>query len=94
MQVYGSYFARERLTRGLAIPMRVPLRDRAIVVATWNVRSLVERGCRICRSRPDGQAQEGLDAVDCKLDLMMKELRGYWVLVAAVQEIKWFGKDV
>ena len=77
--------------------MRVPLRDRAIAVATWNVRSLVERaggGCRICRSRPEGQAHKGLDAVDCKLDLMMKELRGYWVLVAAVQETKWFGKDV
>ena len=85
------------LTRGLAIPRRVSLRDRAIVAATWNVRSLVERaGCdrRICRSRPEGQAQQGLDAVDRKLDLTMKELRRYQVSVAAVQETKWFGKDM
>ena len=86
---------------------------RAIVAATWNVRSLVERAggdrriCRsrperqgghgdrrICRSRPERQAQEVLNVVDRKLDFMMKELRRYRVSVAAVQETKWFGKDV
>lgn len=83
--------------RGLAIPRRVSLCGRAIVAATWNVRSLVERAGgdrRTCRSRPEGQAQQGLDAVDRKLDLMMKELQRYQVSVAAVQETKWFGKDV
>ena len=65
-----------------------------MVTASLNVRSLVERAGgdqHICRSRP----QTGvLDAVDRKLDLMMKELKWYRVSVAAIQETKWFGKDV
>ena len=32
--------------------------------------------------------------MDCKLDLLVKELRHYGVSVAASQETKWFGKDV
>ena len=32
--------------------------------------------------------------MDCKLDLLGKKLRHYGVSVAAIQETKWFGKDV
>ena len=70
---------------------------RAIVAATWNVRLLVERAGgdqRICRSRPQRQVPRDSNAVDGKLDLLVKELRRYSVSVAGIQETKWFGKDV
>lgn len=35
-----------------------------------------------------------LHLVDRKLDLLVKELMRYGVSVAAIQETKWFGKDV
>ena len=69
----------------------------SLVAATWNVRSLVERAGgdqRICRSRPHPQACEGSTAVDHKLDLLVSELKQYGVSVAAIQETKWFGKDM
>ena len=36
----------------------------------------------------------GSQAVECKLDLLVEELRCYCVSVAGMQESKWFGSDV
>ena len=73
---------------------RKRLGRRALLLATWNVRSLVESyggDARICRSR---QSPENCATVDRKLDLLVRELRRYDVSVAAVRETKWFGADV
>ena len=78
---------------------------RSIVAATWNVRTLVESAGgdkRISRSRPQHIGDDATNnsertrqhLVDPKLDLLVKELRCYGVSVAAIQETKWFGKDV
>ena len=78
---------------------------RSIVAATWNVWTLVESAGgdkRISRSRPrpigngmtinsEGTSQH---LVDRKLDLLVNELRCYVVSVVAIQETKWFWKDV
>ena len=65
------------------------------MIATWNVRSLVENAGdeRICRKRPN-EALPKPNTVDCKLDLLVRELRRYNVSVGAVQETKWFGSDI
>ena len=49
-----------------------------LVVATWNVRTLVESSGdgRICRKRPQ-EALVNPHLVDCKLDLLMRELGHY-----------------
>ena len=56
---------------------------------------------RICRSRPQHVSQDTAPSdmttshyVDRKLDLLVKELKRYQVSVAAIQETKWFGKDI
>ena len=46
-----------------------------------------------CRSRPR-QAPDVSSVVNRKLDLMVTELRRYRVSVAAIQETKWYGRDV
>ena len=64
------------------------------LVGNWNVMSLVEcsgDAC-ICRSRPVSVVVSEND--DCKLDLLVKELKRYHVCVAVIQETKWFGKDI
>ena len=35
----------------------------------------------------------GPEVVDRKLDLLMGELRRYWVSVTGVHKSRWFGKD-
>ena len=78
---------------------------RSLITASWNVRTLVENtggDRRICRSRPQHVRQDtvpsdmttGHHCVDRKLDLLVKELKQYQVSVAAIQETKWFGKDI
>ena len=65
----------------------------SLVAATWNILSLVERAGgdqRICQSRPQPQVCEGSTAVNCKLDLLVSELKWYFVSVAAIQETNWF----
>ena len=64
-------------------------------MATWNVRSPVENAGdkRIYRRRPQ-EALSNPQAVDRKLDLLMKELRRYRVSVGAIQETKWFSSDI
>ena len=68
---------------------------KALLMATWNVRSLVEnagdKGIR--RGRPQ-KALSNPQAIDCKLDLLMRELRQYSASVGAIQETKWFGSDI
>ena len=73
----------------------------SLVVATWNVRTLVECSGdeRICRKQIMGVAKHGNHSgkpgkIDRKIDLLMGELRKYGVSVAGIQETKWFGKDV
>ena len=67
------------------------------MIATWNVRSLVENAgdVRICRKRPN-EALQNPNSVDRKLDLLVRELRRHQVSIGAVQETmsKWFGCDV
>ena len=62
-----------------------------LVVASWNVRTLVECSgdVRVCRKRPENSG-----VVDRKLDLLAAELKRYGVSVAGVQESKWFGKGI
>ena len=64
-------------------------------MATWNVRTLVENAGdeRIQRRRPQ-KALSNPQAIDRKLDLLMRELRQYSVSVGANQETKWFGSDI
>ena len=65
------------------------------MIATWNVRSLVENAGdeRICRKRPN-EALQNPNTVDRKSDLLVRELRRYQVSIGAVQETKWFGCNV
>ena len=60
--------------------------QKGLLVAAWNLRSLVESNggdARICRSQPSpGECA----TVDRKLDLLVKELRRYDVLVAVRKE--------
>ena len=75
-----------------------------IVVATWNVRTLVEDAGgdrRICRSRPQSRADRrnspqkpGPHLVNRKLDFLARELKRYGMSIAAIQETKWYGNDV
>ena len=66
------------------------------------MRTLVESAGghrRICRSRPQSSAAATDNTnnpylVDCKLDLLVKELRQYNISIAAVKETKWFGSDM
>ena len=78
---------------------------RNILAATWKVRTLVESAEgdeRISRSRPQHTGDEMTNnsmrtsqhLVNRKLDLLVKALRCYGVTVAAIQDTKWFGKDV
>ena len=69
----------------------------SLVVATWNVRTLVECSGdeRICRKQLMGVAKHGNHSnKPGKMDLLMEELRKYGVFVAGIQETKWFEKDV
>ena len=73
----------------------------SLVVATWNVRTLVQCSGdeRICRKQLMDVAKHGNHSdkpgkIDRKIDLLMGELRKYGVSVAGIQETKWFGKDV
>ena len=66
-----------------------------------DIRTLVESAGedrRICRVRPDPKAchlpSTGPHYVDRKLDFLVKELRKLRVVVAGIQETKWFGQDV
>ena len=65
---------------------------KCLLVATWNVRTLVENAGdeRIRRKRPQ-EALSNPQAVEWKLDLILKRYR---VSVGAIQETKWFGNDV
>ena len=53
---------------------------------------------RICRVRPNPKVchlpSDGPHCVDRKLDLLVNELRKLNVVVAGIQETKWFGQDV
>ena len=66
-----------------------------ILVAIWNVHSLVESSGdkRTCRKHPSG-SNAGPRTIDCKLDLLIGELRRYKTPAAGIQETKWFGGDV
>ena len=68
---------------------------KALLMATWNVRSLVENAGdeRIRRRRPQ-KALSNPQAIGHKLDLLMRELRQYRASVGAIQETKWFGSDI
>ena len=82
--------------------MTLYLSETVLLVATWNVRTLVESvggDRRNCRSRPqrtlvDCAQVASPHLVDCNLDLLVKVLRRYRVSVAGIQETKWFVKDV
>lgn len=65
-----------------------------ILVAIWNVHSLVESSGdkRTCRKHPSG-SNAGPRTIDCKLDLLI-ELRRYKTSADGMQETKWFGGDV
>ena len=75
-----------------------------IVVATWNVCTLVEDAGgdrRICRSRPQSRVDRrnspqkpGPHLVNRKLDFLARDLKRYGVSIAAIQETKWYGNDV
>ena len=71
---------------------------RNLVVCTWNVQTLVENSgdVRIRRKRQVAMGSEGSSVreVDRKLDLLVGEVKRYGILVAGIQETKWFGKDV
>ena len=73
----------------------------SLVVATWNVCTLVECSGdeRICRKQIMGVAKHSNhsnkpEKIDRKIDLLMGELWKYGVYVAGIQETKWFGKNV
>ena len=59
----------------------------SVLMASWNVRSLVENAgdVRIRRKRPH-EALANPHAIDRKLDLLVKELKRYHVSVGAIQE--------
>jgi hypothetical protein len=82
------------MTRGGLNRKQQSCAKKSLLVATWNVRSLVENAgdVRICR-RPH-EVLSNPQTVDRKLDLLMKELRRYRVSVGAIQETKWYGRDV
>ena len=73
----------------------------SLVVATWNVRTLVECSGdeQICRKQPMDIAKHSNHSdkpgkIDRKVELLVGALRKNGVSDAGIQETKWFGKDV
>ena len=67
-----------------------------MVVCSWNVQTLVESfGDPCIRRKRQGQRggeASSLGGVNTKLDLLVRELKGYEISIAGIQETKWFGK--
>ena len=60
-------------------------------LASWNVRSMLDVEGSIKTAR---QRCETREAEDRKIDQVVSEVGRYGVVVAALQETKWFGEDV
>ena len=89
------------VTKGQNMKQKSKRNRNSLVIATWNIRTLVECSVdeRICRKQLMGVVKHGFHGdkpgkIDRKIDLLMGELRKYGVSVAWIQETKWFGKDV
>ena len=67
---------------------------RRLNFATWNVRTLVENqgDPKIARKQPSTILSDTV--VDRKFEFLTAELKQFTVVVAAIQETKWFGSDV
>ena len=65
-----------------------------LVVGSWNDLTLVECLGNVCVCRKHQVLGERLAVVDRKLDLLVGELKRYWVSVVGVQESRWFGTVV
>lgn len=58
---------------------------------TWNVRSLVDNEGTVETARLSPEMSEPEDR---RIDIVIRELNRYSINVAALQETKWFGKQV
>ena len=91
----SNLFAQEM---AMNISLKSRNRKRCLVVGLWNVRTLVdssgdERICRkICVEKSIQSENSG--SVDRKLDIVVRQLKGYKVSIVRIQELKWFGCDV
>ena len=67
----------------------------SLFVASWNVHSLVECAgdARICGVSKTSKPHFDFP-VDCKLNLLVKELQHYRVTIAGLKETKWLESDV
>ena len=63
-------------------------------MATWNVRTLLDMDGSIETARQGGEASEASVVDERKIDQVVGELDKYRVVVAALQETKWFGSKV
>ena len=61
-------------------------------LASWNVRTLLDVEGSVETAKQGNDV--GLVADERKIDQVMNELKRYRVKVAALQETKWFGKEV
>ena len=60
-------------------------------LATWNVRALLDSEGSVMTAR---QGRDAGQAEDCRVDLVVRELKRYSVEVAALQETIFFGNEV
>ena len=70
---------------------RAKLKRCAWFFATWNVRSLVDNEGTINTARLSHGISEPEDR---RIDLVIRELERYNIKVAALQETKWFGRNI
>ena len=70
---------------------RAKRRCTAWYFGTWNVRSLVDNEGTVETARLSSEMSEPEDR---RIDLVIRELSRYNINVAALQETKWFGKQV
>ena len=71
------------------------MRDVAVwYMATWNVRTLLDMDGSIETARQGGETSEASVVDERKIDQVVGELDKYRVVVAALQETKWFGSKV
>ena len=58
---------------------------------TWNVRSLVDNEGSVETARISSKVAE---LEDRRIDLVLRELDRYDIKIAALQETKWFGRNI
>ena len=84
------------MSYGKKMMHKVSRYNRSLVLGSWNIRTLVESSGDVHVCWKQQVLGERSNVVDRKLDMLVRELKRYRVsvVVARVQESRWFGKDI